>query len=134
VFLSIDYACGVTASVTAPGSPEDLLGHGGLLCPCTGDCPVGGPGCAPGGKMMAPGARESLTWQPNMVVQATRNGQACACNTRNLPAGRYHLSAKAYASEQDATAGDPVLFTIGQDFDVPAPADNVDVPFTPPTM
>jgi hypothetical protein len=134
VFLAIDYACGVTASITGAGSQQDLLGHGGLICPCNGDCPVGGAGCGPGGKAMAPGGRETLSWQPNMVVQATRNGEACACNTRNLPAGRYHFSARVYASEKDATTGDPALLTIDRDFDLPAPADTVDVPFTPPAM
>jgi len=42
------------------------------------------------------------------------------------------VTAPAFASEADAIAGEPVLFTISKDFELPGPSTTVDVPFTAP--
>jgi len=134
VFLAVDYNCGPTAAVSscAREFKDDLLGHGGIICPCSGSCPVGGPGCEPAGKLVAPGARETFMWQATIVVQGMRNGDVCAAGSRDLPAGQYRVTAPAFATEADATAGGPVLFTISKDFSLPAPSPTVDVPFAAP--
>jgi hypothetical protein len=134
VFLAVDYACGITASLSscARNFEDDLFWHGGNMCPCQGSCPVGGPGCEPAGRPLAPGASETLSWQAIITLQSTRNGEACASGTRALPAGRYRLRANTFASADDATAGTPVLFTISKDFELPAAAQAVDVPFAAP--
>jgi hypothetical protein len=49
-----------------------------------------------------------------------------------MKAGRYRLTAPVFASQDDATAGEPVLFTITRDFDLPSPAAPIDVPFSAP--
>jgi hypothetical protein len=80
---------------------------------------------------MAPGAHETLTWQATISVQAMRNGEVCQSGISHLPAGRYRLTAPAFANDADAAAGQPVLFTISQDFTLPGPA-TVAVPFSAP--
>jgi hypothetical protein len=134
VFLAVDYNCAPRAAVSscARDFKDDLLGHGASLCPCEGSCPVGGAGCSPAGKLMAPGARESFSWSAIIGVQGMRNGESCAAGTRNLPAGRYRVTAPAFATDADAAAGQPILFTISQDFELRAPTATVDVPFAVP--
>ena len=133
LFLAIDYNCGPMAAVSscARGFKDDLLGHGALVCPCSGSCPVGGPGCGPAGKELVPGAHQSLIWQATIPLQSMRNGDVCAAGSRDLPAGRYRLTAPVFASEAEAIAGGPVLFTLSHDFELPA-AGPIDVPFSKP--
>lgn len=133
VFLSVDYGCGFNASLSscARGFKDDFFSQG-VACPCEGNCPVGGPGCAVGGRELAPGASANTSWEASITIFGSRNGERCARGSRNLPAGRYRLSVNTYASAADATARMPVLFTVVKDFELPAANQAVEIPFSVP--
>jgi hypothetical protein len=73
---------------------------------------------------------EQVLWQASIPIESTRNGEPCTARIANLPAGRYRVTVRAFASTAAATDGTPVLQTIHQDFALPAPRDVVDVPFS----
>src|SRR5262249_32770906 len=65
VFLGIEYTCALRAGVSscARNFEDNLMIQGGTRCTCDGGCAVGGPNCNPSGRLVAPGAQESLSWQ-----------------------------------------------------------------------
>ena len=65
-------------------------------------------------------------------MESTRNGDLGVAGARDLPAGRYRLTAPTFATEADAIAGGPVLLTISKDFELPAASPTIDVPFSAP--
>jgi hypothetical protein len=133
VFLAVEPSCALSAVVSscASGFSDDLAWHLLGVCPCQGNCPVGGPSCEPAGTEVPPGSRAEVAWQATIGLLSTRNGEMCSAGTRDLPAGRYRFSTKAFATPEDAVAGAPALLTLTKEFAMPAPNGTVEIGFTP---
>jgi hypothetical protein len=130
VFFANTYSCGVATTISScAGEYRDRLNEEGILCPCDGPCPVGGPGCGPAEIRVAAGEMQQVVWQASITIRGTKGGQECAERSQALPAARYRVTAKVFATPQHAIAGSPVLHTLEQDFELPAPGGVVDLPF-----
>jgi hypothetical protein len=130
VFFANTYSCGVATTISSCAADHrDNLNELIFLCPCSGSCPVGGPGCSPAEVRVGPGEMQQFLWQASITIRGTRNGQECSERSQALPAGRYRVTAKIFGAPEHAIAGTPVLRVLEKDFEVPAPGGVVDVPF-----
>jgi hypothetical protein len=105
-FVSVAYSCSIALAVSScAGSYADqLLGEYGV-CPCSGSCPVGGQGCSPEGRAIAPGGVQEKLWTAIVPMLTNQNGRECSLGPRNLPSGRYRVSVRVFPAESEAALG-----------------------------
>jgi hypothetical protein len=105
LFVSVAYSCRVALAVSScAGAYADQVVQEYGVCPCSGDCPVGGGGCPPDGRAIAPGAAEERDWTAIVPILSNQKGRECHLGARNLPSGRYRVAVSAFATQADATS------------------------------
>ena len=105
LFVSVAYSCRVALAVSScAGAYADQVVQEYGVCPCSGDCPVGGGGCPPDGRAIAPGAAEERDWTAIVPILSNQNGRECQLGARNLPSGRYRVAVSVFATQTDAAS------------------------------
>jgi hypothetical protein len=105
LFVSVAYSCRVALAISScAGAYADQVVQEYGVCPCSGDCPVGGAGCLPDGRAIAPGAAEERDWTAVVPVLSNQNGRECHLGARNLPSGRYRVAVSVFATQADAAS------------------------------
>jgi hypothetical protein len=106
LFVAVAYSCSVALAVSScAANYQDRLVFDYNVCDCANGCPVGGPGCPPDGRALAPGAAEERVWGTIVPMLVTRNGQECSVGPRTLPPARYRVSLSVFATQAQAADG-----------------------------
>lgn len=124
---------GVTFGVTSCASGFTAHLADMLFCACSCDVPRCGNNCPPclpdEAQQIVGGDSVRVAWSGVSSTAEMKEGVTCA-TSRTLPAGRYRVSITVFDSAEAALAhtGGRVMT---QDFELPSPADLVDVPLAP---